>query len=89
MLSLKDRKCRTAFASKVIRLLNSNFWSEGISFYFDGVSFAHKVNPLSDATAPPIMMWRKRSEGLKYRCKVKKNSKNSKKAKKAFQDIVF
>ena len=30
-----------------------NFWSEGLSFYFDSVSFAHKLNPLLDATAPP------------------------------------
>ena len=72
VLTQKDRKCRTAFATKVIRLLNDNFWSQGVSFYFDGVSFAHKMNPLLEATAPPTMMWRKRSEGLKYTCKGKK-----------------
>ena len=72
VLTPKDRMCRTVFASKVIRLLSINFWREGVSFYFDGVSFAHKSNPLLDATAPPTMMWRRRSEGLKYTCKGKK-----------------
>lgn len=67
-----DRKCRVKFAMKITRLLTDNFWREGVSFYFDGVSFAHKLNPYAEATAPRTMMWRKRSEGLKFTCKGKK-----------------
>ena len=43
-LTAKDKKNRIKFARKVIRLLPENFWRDGIQFYFDGVSFAHKTN---------------------------------------------
>ena len=62
VLTANDRKRRTQFANKVVRLLGDEFWKIGVCFYFDGVSFAHKTNPLADSSAPPTMMWRKRRE---------------------------
>ena len=78
VLTANNRKRRTQFANKVVRLLGDKFWKIGVSFYFGGVTFAHKTNPLADASAPPTMMWRKRREGLKFTCKGKKEGSGRK-----------
>ena len=78
VIMANNRKRRTQFVNKVVRLLGDKFWKIGVSFYFDGVSFAHKTNPLADASAPPTMMWRKRREGLKFTCKGKKEGSGRK-----------
>ena len=46
--------------------LNPSIWQEGISFYLDGVGFAHKMNPCDQAKAPRTMAWRKPSDGLSF-----------------------
>ena len=71
LLTQKDLKVRLAFARKVRRKLNPNIWKHGICFYLDGVSFTHKYNPSDQARAPKTMAWRRRNEGLKYKCTTK------------------
>jgi hypothetical protein len=80
VLTDKDRKIRLKFAKKVSKKLTNEFWQQGISFYIDAVSFAHKNNPLIEARKPPTKMWRKKSEGLKYTCKGKKEGSGGKMA---------
>ena len=71
LLTQKDLKVRLAFARKVRRKLNPNIWTHGICFYLDGVSFTHKYNPSDQARAPKTTAWRRRNEGLKYKCTTK------------------
>ena len=71
LLTQKDLKLRLAFARKVRRKLNPNFWKNGISFYLYGVGFTHKYNPSGQARAPRTMAWRRPNEGLKYKCTAK------------------
>ena len=71
LLTQKDLKVRLAFARKARRKLNPNIWKHGICFYLDGVSFSHKYNPSDQARAPKTMAWRRRNEGLKYKCTTK------------------
>ena len=68
LMSQKDLKTRLAFARKVKRLLPPNFWTSGISLYLDGTSFVHKNNPCDQAKSRKSMAWRKRSEGLSFKC---------------------
>ena len=62
-MSERDRRLRLKYAQD-LRLRADLFWTDEISFYLDGVSFVHKYNPLSTATAAHSRVWRKRSEGL-------------------------
>ena len=39
--------------------------TEKVAFYLDGVSFAYKGNPKSEAQAPAGKVWRRSNEGLK------------------------
>ena len=71
LLTRKDLKLRLAFAKKVRRKLNPDFWKHDISFYLDGVSFTHKYNPCDKARAPRTMAWRRPNEGLKFKCTAK------------------
>ena len=80
LLSPKDKKKRLVFAKKTLRLLNDDFWRNGISFYLDGVSFAHKFNPLSSARATKTMARRKSTEGLSTTAKGKKEGNGGKMA---------
>ena len=61
----------------------TNFWTEGISFYFDGTSWVHKSNPASHAKIFFTRTWRKGSQGLKPACytKGKKEGSGGPKAK--------
>ena len=44
---LKDgMKKQKKFAKHVLKTLPNHFWIEGVSFYFDGVGFRHKTNPV-------------------------------------------
>ncbi len=47
------------------------FWKTGVSFYFDGVGFAHKTNPYQQACAPRGKILRKPAEGLDPYCTAK------------------
>ena len=71
LLTKKDLKLRLAFARKVKRKLNPNFWKSGIAFYLDGVGFTHKYNPADQARAQKTMVWRRANEGLKSNCTAK------------------
>ena len=73
LLTRKDLKIRLAFARKVKRILNPEFWKCGISFYLDRVSFTHKLNPSDQARAPRTMAWRRPGEGLMFKRTAKSN----------------
>lgn len=63
LLTANDKKKRVLFARSNIRK-GCDFWCKDIVFYLDGVGFAHKYNPYSEARAASTMQWRKRNEGL-------------------------
>ena len=52
--------------------MNDNFWTDCISFYFDGVGFVSKTNLHGEAKAINTMAWRKANEGLLQSTKGKK-----------------
>lgn len=78
-----DTKKRLQFARKVRMRLPKNFWTDGISFYLDGVSWAHKTNPCKQARTYRTRTWRKPGEGLSINCtgKGKKEGTGGKVAK--------
>ena len=65
---------RERFAKKVLKKVKDEFWTEGISFYFDGVGFVHKTNPHNEGRCSGARNWRKASEGLVYTSKGKKRA---------------
>lgn len=68
LLSHNDKKERLVFArANVTR--PKEFWSNNVNFYFDGVGFAHKFNPSSEARATSSMTWRLKKEGTKITTK--------------------
>ena len=71
LLSEKDRQTRFKFAKNTYKCHRSNFWTEKVAFYFDGVSFAYKRNPKSQAQAPAGKVWCRSNEGLKSGCTAK------------------
>ena len=73
LLSNGDRKKRVAFARRMVKENTKCFWMNEISFYLDGVSFAHKRNPKSYAVAPSGRVWRKKGEGLLSGCLARGN----------------
>ena len=78
LLTATDKKIRMKFARKMLKEVDDDFWKNGISFYFDGVGFAFKTNPLSEARSTKTMAWRKRSEGLELSTKGKKEGTGGK-----------
>lgn len=79
LVTQADRVNRLKF-SKAARNFPANFWTETVTFYFDGVGFAHKTHPYEEARSPPSMAWRKRSEGLITSTKGKKEGSGGKMA---------
>ena len=71
LLKSTDLKKRVTFARGIKNRHADNFWKRDIMFYFDGSSFAHKRNPMEQATAPRGRVWRKKSEGLTFGCTAK------------------
>ena len=71
LLTEKDIFRRVTFARNMKRNYGVDFWTEELSFYFDGVGFHHKYNPLDDAKSTKTMAWRKRDEGLEPGCTAK------------------
>lgn len=82
LMNAQDLKKRVKFARKVKRV-NPAIWTEGISFYLDGVGFVHKTNPHDEALSPKGMTWRRKSEGLErgFTAKGKKEGVNGRVAK--------
>ena len=62
LLTEKDRKARLAYATRMKRLQakDCNFWKNSVAFYLDGISFRHKFNSMSAATAPKAKVWTKK-----------------------------
>jgi hypothetical protein len=79
LLSLKDKKLRLKFAKDALKF-KADFWKNDITFYLDGVGFAHKFNPLGEARAAGTMAWRKPKEGLSRTTKGKKEGVGGKMA---------
>lgn len=69
-LLTEDLKKRLEFARRC-KNLPSNFWAESISFYFDGVGWAHKTNPAQHARTSRTRTWKKRGESLDQHCTAK------------------
>ena len=68
-LTPKDCEKRLKFAKDIRkRKLPEDFWTTGIGFYVDGVSFVHKTNPYAQAKSARTRSWRKTSEGLSMHC---------------------
>lgn len=67
----KDMGLRLKFAKDCKKNLNEEFWKTGISFYLDGVSWAHKTNPAESARTMRTRTWKKRGEGLSFNCTAK------------------
>ena len=82
LMHAMDLKKRVKFAKDVKKTF-PEIWTEGISFYLDGVGFVHKTNPCDEAMAPKGMAWRAKSQGLDlgYTSKGKKEGVNGKVAK--------
>ena len=80
LLTENDKKKRTKFAKNVLKRLKEEFWTEGISFYFDGVGFVHKTNPHNEARSSCARNWRKAGEGLIHTTKGKKEGSGGKTA---------
>ena len=71
LLTETDLVKRLQFARKMKRDHSTNFWTENISFYLDGVSFVHKYSPTDQARAPSGRIWRKQQERLAFGCTAK------------------
>ena len=54
---------------KRLQANDCEYWKNSMAFYLDGVSFIHKFNPMSAATAPKAKVWRKKGEGLEITAK--------------------
>ena len=78
LLHASDLKARKKFCQKIRRKnLSQDFWNKGISLYLDGKGFEYKSNPHDQARAPRARQWRKRGEGLKFRCTAKGKKEGS------------
>lgn len=69
LLSPRDFKTRVEFAKYAEKELGEEFWTHGVSFYADAVSFGHKYNPFDTALSCRSMVWRKPGEGLRITTK--------------------
>lgn len=74
LLTARDLWRQYQFACKTKRLLPSNFWESGVSFYFDATSFVHKINSFDQAQATKTMAWRKKVRALLLIAPVKEKS---------------
>ena len=51
LVNIINKRSKSAFASKILKLLPQDFWQKLISFYLDGVGLTHKINPMNEARA--------------------------------------
>ena len=68
VLTADDLTKRLKYAKEARKNLPKEFWTETLSFYFDGSGFTHKYNPCIDARRSSGMTWRKRREGESFGC---------------------
>ena len=67
-MSRHDARTQLFFARKVKRIPSRDVWTNGIGFYFDGSSWTDKTTPCDETRSTIAMAWRKRSEGLAWKC---------------------
>ena len=77
-MSRQNARTWLIFTLKVTRILSRDFWTNGIRFYFDGLSWTHKTNPCDQARSTTVMAWSKK---LKYTTKGKKEGSGIKMVK--------
>lgn len=81
ILLQKDLRARLMFCRKVKRLeFGSDLWKTGVSFYLDGKGYEFKCNPFDQARAPRAREWRRKGEGLSFRCTAKGKKEGSRNA---------
>ena len=78
LVTAKDRLNHVKFARNVLSRLISEFWTEGISFYLDGVGFVHKTKPDDQAHNHGSMVYRLKREGFIVSSKGKKEGVSGK-----------
>lgn len=77
VMTQKDLRKRVNFAKENLKKRNKEFWTRSVAFYFDGISFYYKRNPLDQARTPTGRNWRKKSEGLIQGCCAKGKKEGS------------
>ena len=70
ILVREDIEKRFKFAKECKKLPN-DFWTNGVAFYLDGVSFVHKTNPSRHARTTRTRTWMKDGESLSRHCTTK------------------
>ena len=68
LLKPKDLKERLRLSRKVKGIFKKNIWTEGISFYLDGVGYQHKYNRFDEAKSVKRMTRQQQSKGLDPLC---------------------
>ena len=71
LLKPKDLKKRLKFSRSIKEISKKNIWTEGISFYLDGLCYQLKCNPFDEAKSVESMTWQQRSDGLYPLCTAK------------------
>ena len=57
LLKPKYLKEKLKFSRTIKGMLQKNIWTEGISFYLDGVGYQHNYNPFDEAKLVKRMIW--------------------------------
>ena len=68
LLTENDLKLCMKFAKDIKKYYDNGLWSSEIYFYLDAKHFINKTNPIDQAKAPKILVWRKKNEGLIKGC---------------------
>ena len=72
LLRVADLNARSDFCKNICkRKLGQSFCNNHVAIYLDAKEFQYKTQPLNQARTPSAREWRKRNEGLKFRCTVK------------------
>lgn len=82
LLKPHDVKNRLKYCRQIKKdNITQDYWNFGISFYFDGVGFVYKTNPMDEALAPTAREWRRNNEGLSLGCTAKGRKEGETQAK--------
>ena len=72
LLRAADLNSRLDFCKNIYKTkLGQRSWNNHVAIYLDAEVFQYKAQHLYQARAPSAREWRKRNEGLKFRCTVK------------------
>ena len=78
VLTEQDCKIRLKFAKHMKKVVKETFWTEEISFCFDGAGFLHKKNPCGHSRRNKSRTWRKSDEGGNIHCTTSGRRKTAK-----------